>query len=476
MTANAAVRVRFSPAPTGFMHLGNARTAVFNWLYARHCGGTFILRIEDTDVSRSTDAATQQIQDVLRWLGLDIDEGPYLQSDRFDRHREAGAQLLRDGHAYECFCTKEELETRAAATKAAGMAPGYDGTCRDLSDAALAVHNAAGRVPAIRFRTPQSGRSVFHDAVRGEVSVDWSTIADFVIVRPDGAPVFYLANAVDDLDMNITHVVRGEDLIDSTHRVLAIRRGLGADSQPVYAHCPLILGPGGAKLSKRHGAVSVEEYHDAGYLSDAVVNYLAFLGWGIADGDEIMSAAELATRFDIVDINHAGAAFDVQKLEWMNGEHIRRSSIDDLVLATQPFVTQRYGDVDAAVLRSAIGLAQPRATTLVHIAEQCGFLFTDEDAFTIADEPWQKLRDTDGVEQLLNAVIAHVAQCDWKVDTLDLRPVLEPLGMKPRKALPAIYVAIEGAHVGLPLFDSVHLLGRERVLTRLRAALTRLTE
>ena len=457
------------------MHLGNARTAVFNWLYARHTGGTFILRIEDTDVTRSTDAATQQIQDVMRWLGLDVDEGPFLQSDRFDRHREAAVQLLADGHAYECFCSKEELDTRTEAMKAAGVAPGYDGKCRDLSAEDRAAFRNDGRVPALRFRTPDIDRSTFVDIVRGEVSVPWSTISDFVILRPDNSPVFYLANAVDDLDMGITHVVRGEDLIDSTHRVLAIRRALGTASEPQYAHCPLILGPGGAKLSKRHGAVSVEEYRDAGYLPQTVFNYLSFLGWGIADGDEIMSANELAERFDIVNINQSGAAFDAQKLEWMNGEHIRRIDTPGLVDAVRPFVQAQHGDmIDDAVLHAAVALAQPRATTLVHIATQCDFLFTDDDVFTIADESWEKLVATEKVAELLEAVIAHCESCTWEVESLDLRSLLEPLGLKARKALPAIYSAIEGVHAGLPLFESIHLLGRERSVARLRAALTRL--
>ncbi len=472
--ARNSTRVRFSPAPTGFMHLGNARTAVFNYLYARHTGGTFVLRIEDTDVTRSTDEATQQIQSVVRWLGMDVDEGPYLQSDRFDRHREAAAQLMANGNAYECFCTKDELEVRAEAMKAAGKAPGYDGACRDISEAQRDAFRSDGRAATLRFRIPEDGRSQFTDAVRGEVSVAWSTISDFVILRPDGSPVFYLANAVDDLDMGITHVIRGEDLIDSTHRVLAIRRALGAEEPPTYAHCPLILGPGGAKLSKRHGAVSVEEYRDAGYLPQAVLNYLAFLGWGIADGNEIMTADELATRFDIVNINHAGAAFDAQKLEWMNGEHIRQLSVADLTAAVLPFAQVMYGQVDATILAEAVALAQSRATTLVQIAEQCGFLFADDDAFSIREESWEKLLGTEHIRELLVAVIDHCRTCDWTVEALDLRALLEPLELKPRKALPAIYSAIEGAHTGLPLFESMHLLGRDRVLQRLSDALARL--
>ncbi len=476
MQVGEKIRVRFSPAPTGFMHLGNARTAVFNWLYARHMGGTFVLRIEDTDVSRSTAAAAEQIQDVVSWLGLDVDEGPYLQSGRFDRHREAAAQLLATGDAYECFCTRAELDERAVAMKAAGRPPGYDGHCRDLTAHEREVLRSQGCDIALRLRTPDVGRSSFVDAVRGEVSVDWSTVADFVLLRPDGSPVFYLANAVDDIDMCITHVIRGEDLIDSTHRVLAIRHALGVADQPVFAHCPLILGPGGAKLSKRHGAVSVEEYRDAGYLPQAVLNYLAFLGWGIADGDEVMSAHELASRFDIANINQSGAAFDAQKLEWMNGEHIRRMSLAGLVDAVRPFAHAAYGaSVDDEVLCAAVEIAQSRATTLVQIAEQCGFLFVTEGDFQIRAESWDKLVATERVEELLAAVRAHLAETAWTVADIDLRALLEPLDMKPRKALPAVYTAMEGSHTGLPLFESIHLLGRERAIGRIDAVMQRLS-
>ena len=267
MSDGSEIRLRFSPAPTGFMHIGNMRAALYNWLQARHTGGTFILRIEDTDVARSTDESIEQIQQVMRWVGLDWDEGPYLQSHRFDDYLAAAQRLLDAGLAYECFCTEAEVRERNEQAMKEGRAPGYDGRCRDLTAGRACRRSRLRAKPrSVRFRTPDEGRSTFVDVVRGEVSVEWSTISDFVIVRSNGTPVFFLANAVDDVDMQITHVLRGEDLLDSTHRVLALRRALGHDDQPVYAHMPLIVGPGGAKLSKRHGAVSVEEYRDAGYL------------------------------------------------------------------------------------------------------------------------------------------------------------------------------------------------------------------
>jgi glutamyl-tRNA synthetase len=255
-TSGSGVRVRFAPAPTGYLHVGGTRTALFNWLYARHHGGTFVLRIEDTDLERSREPWVEGIQATLRWLGLDWDEGPYRQTDRLDRYREAAGLLLAEGHAYECYCTEEELAARAEEARAAGRDPGYDGRCRNLTAAERAALAAEGRPMSIRFRTPDEGVSRFTDAVRGEVVVEWSRIPDFVIVRSSGAPVFFLANAVDDADMGITHVIRGEDLIDSTHRVLALREALGVEGRPLFAHLPLLVGADRGKLSNRRWTAS----------------------------------------------------------------------------------------------------------------------------------------------------------------------------------------------------------------------------
>ncbi len=354
------VRLRFSPAPTGDMHIGNMRTALYNWLQARHTGGTFILRIEDTDVARSTDESIEQIQHVLRWAGLDWDEGPYLQSARFDQYLRAAQRLLDAGDAYECFCTEAEVRQRNEQARRDARAPGYDGRCRSLSPERRAALMAQGTPRSVRFATPDEGRSTFVDVVRGEVSVEWATISDFVIVRSNGTPVFFLANAIDDIDMRITHVLRGDDLLDSTHRVLALRRALGHDDQPVYTHMPMILGPGGAKLSKRHGAVSVEEYRDAGYLPGAFVNYLALLGWGPEDGREVLTTDELTEEFDVARVTPSPSTFDPKKLEWMNGEHIRRMALAELASETLPFARQRYGaHLDVRVFERA-GRARAR--------------------------------------------------------------------------------------------------------------------
>jgi glutamyl-tRNA synthetase len=478
--SDGPIKVRFSPAPTGSLHVGSARTALSNWLFARHHRGVFALRIEDTDQARSRTEWVDGIQDTLRWLGLDWDEGPVLQSERFDLYRAAADRLLAAGAAYECYCTPEELEARNDAAKAAGRPPGYDGHCRDLSLDERQALAAEDRPRTIRFRTPDTGTSTFTDEIRGEVSVEWSSIPDFVIVRADGNPIFFLANAVDDAEMEITHVIRGEDLLDSTHRVLAIRAALGAGPPPVYAHLPLIVGPDRAKLSKRHGAVAIEDFRAAGYLPEAICNYLALLGWGSEDGREVMALDEIATVFTLEGVTQAAAAFDHKKLDWVNGEWIRRLSLDELEARVRPLAEERFADppsvgaLDAATLREALRIGQERAVTIGSLLDQMGFLFTDESRFAIEPEAWEKLVATERVAEVLDAVIAHVEQCDWTVEGADLRPALEPLEVKPRKALPAVYAAVEGRAAGLPLFDSIVLLGRERTLGRLRAARGRL--
>ncbi len=326
----AAVRVRFSPAPSGSLHVGSAHTALFNWLFARHHGGTFILRIEDTDVTRSRAEWVEGIQTTMAWLGLDWDEGPVLQSTRFAGYLAAADQLIASGDAYECYCTEEELKARNEAAKAAGRPPGYDGHCRDLSPDERAVLAAEGRTASIRFRSPDDGVSTFDDLIRGEVSVEWAHIADFVIVRSGGTPLFFLANAVDDLEMAITHVIRGEDLLDSTHRVLALRAALGVTDRPVYAHLPLLVGADRGKLSKRHGAVALEDFHHDGYLAEAVLNYLALLGWAPEDGREVLEPEQIVAGFELERVTHSAAFFDHQKLDWMNGEHLRALPLDEL--------------------------------------------------------------------------------------------------------------------------------------------------
>ena len=475
-------RVRFAPSPTGFLHVGSARTALFNWLYARHVGGTLVLRIEDTDVERSRQEWTEGIQTTLHWLGLDWDEGPYFQSQRFDRHLEVAQQLLQSGAAYECFCTEEEITARYEDRKARGPAdPGYDGHCRDLTAEQRAALTADGRPRSIRFRTPDDGVSSFTDVIRGEVTVPWSTIPDFVIVRTSGAPVFYLANAIDDADTGITHVIRGEDLTDTTHRMLALRDALGIEGRPVFGHLPLLVGADRSKLSKRHGAIAMEDFADKGYLPEALVNYLGLLGFSLPpdeDGTsrEIASLDEVAAAFDLARVSPSPAFFDYDKLNWMNGEYIRSLPSEELVDRALPFGEARYGDrLDRDTFAGAMAIAQERATTLAAAADAAWFLFVPEEDFAIADESLERLRATERAGEILAAVADHLETCEWTVEGVDLRPVLEKLEIKPRKGLPAVYAAVEGTHAGLPLFDSIVLLGRDRAVRRVRAALALVT-
>jgi glutamyl-tRNA synthetase len=470
-----AVRVRFSPAPTGSLHVGSARTALFNYLFARHHGGDFLLRIEDTDRTRTREEWVVGIQDSMRWLGLDWDEGPILQSQRNAIYRTAADDLLERGRLYECFCTEEELKQRSDAARAARKQPGYDGHCRDLSPEQRRDLAAEGRPRTLRFRTPDEGASRFADEIRGEVRVEWSTIPDFVVVRPDGTPIFFLANAVDDLEMGITHVIRGEDLLDSTHRVLALREALGGSAPPLYAHLPLILGPDRSKLSKRHGAVALEEFRDAGYLPEAVCNYLALLGWAPDDGREVMDLDEITSAFSLEGVTHASAAFDHQKLDWMNGEWIRRLTLRELEARALPLAEARFGDrLDLARFQEALRIGQERAVTVGALLEQMDFLLVDDEDLVIHDDAWARLAGTERVAELLDVVDAHLATCAWTLEGVDLRPPLTEAGFKVRKVMPALYVAVEGRPAGLPLFDSMQLLGRESTRARITAARARL--
>jgi glutamyl-tRNA synthetase len=477
MTDAKPVRVRFAPAPTGSLHVGSARTALFNWLYARHHGGTFVLRVEDTDAERSRGEWIVGIQDAMRWLGLDWDLGPILQSDRLDQYAAAAGQLLAAGHAYECYCTPDEVKARSDAAMKAGRPPGYDGRCRDLTDADRAERVAAGLPRSIRFRTPDTGTSSFTDLVRGEVSVEWSTISDFVIVRSDNSPVFFLANAVDDAEMDITHVIRGEDLLDTTHRVLALREALGYPGRPQFGHLPLIVGADRAKLSKRHGAVALEDFRDKGYLAPALVNYLALLGWAPADGREVLTLAEIVAEFDLDRVTHSAAFFDYKKLDWLNGEYIRALPLDELAERVQQDAAGQFGDrVDPATAREVARIGQERASTISALVEQATFLFVADDEFAIDPETWTKVvAKTERPAEVLDAVIAHLESCDWTIEAMDVRAALEAIGIeKTRKVMPLLYVAVEGRAAGLPLFDAMLLLGRERTLARLAAARQRI--
>jgi glutamyl-tRNA synthetase len=462
----SAPRVRFAPSPTGFLHVGGARTALFNWLFARHTGGTFVLRIEDTDTERTREEWVTGIQSTLRWLGIDWDEGPFRQSERAAVYAEAAERLVASGHAYRCDCTPEQIKERTKAN----ATPGYDGYCRDRNV-------AAGEGVSVRFRTPDEGTVTFTDVIRGEITERNETVEDFVIVRSTGHPTFYLANAVDDIDMGITHIIRGEDLTSSTRRVLLLREALGATERPVFAHLPLLVGQDRQKLSKRHGDIALEDYRDKGYLPEALRNYLVLLGWAPRDGREIVPIDDVVAEFALEDVTKAAAFFDHQKLDHINGEYIRALPADTFVRESLPWLEtdppwppERF---DLAVFQRVAPLVQERVKTLAEVPAMVDFLFVEE---PVMDErSWDKAMKPPAADVLADA-IAEYETCEWNRDVLHAVTLAigERHGLKLAKAQAPIRVAITGRTVGPPLFESLEVLGRDPVLRRLRVASARL--
>ena len=455
------VRVRFSPAPTGFLHVGSARSALFNWLYARHTDGTFVLRIEDTDRERTTEDHVAAIGENLRWLGLDWDE-EYRQSDRFEQYREAAEKMLTDGLAYRCDCSQEVVKARLEASGASG---GYDGHCRDRD-----VGPGDGVV--VRFRTPREGVTAWDDVVRGRVEFENAVLEDFVIVRSNGVPMFHVANAFDDLDMGITHVVRGEDLVNTTPRVLLLRAAMGATEQPVFAHLPLIVNEKRQKLSKRRDDVSVGDYRDRGYLPEALRNYLVTLGWGPKDGVEIRPIEEIIEQFDIVDVNNAPAFFDVKKLDHFNGEYIRALDTAEFVTQASPYLASAVpGPIPDELFARHAPEIQQRVRRLDESASFLDWVIGDTAEPTPKD--WKKVMGRDGVAEVLDAVIDGIEAVEWTPAALEqlVLGVGDALGAKSQMP---VRMAITGQRSGLPLFEPMVELDRSEVLERLRAARAKL--
>ncbi|MGH2680819.1 MAG: glutamate--tRNA ligase [Actinomycetota bacterium] len=470
-----SVRCRFAPAPSGSIHVGNARSALFSWLYARHHDGVFVLRVEDTDASRVTEEAYRGVLEDLRWLGLEWEEGPdvggphgpYRQSERLGIYREMTDRLLEAGHAYRCWCTAEELDERRKAALARGEAPGYDGRCRDRPDEEVAEFEAAGRPFAIRFHMPERGWMV-EDLVKGEVRWAPGDLRDFVIVRSDGSPVFLLAVAVDDMLMEVTHVVRGDDLLASAPRNAAVIEALGG-TVPAYAHLPQVLGPDAKPLSKRHGDTSVAAFRERGFLPEAMVNYLALLGWAKDDHTTFLSRDELVEAFDLANVSHNPAVFDVQKLEWMNKHTIQTLDEEELAARCVHFLTEAGLSVDPALLRRAIPIVRERMKTLAEAPALLRFLFTDDitpnekAADLIAKAPEGYLKDTAVVLDALERWDAEEIQT-----TLD--GLASSAGMSRTKGWQPVRAAVTGSNVSPPLPESLELLGKQRTVARVRAA------
>ena len=483
-------RVRFAPSPTGFLHVGSARAALFNWLVARQSGGTFVLRIEDTDTERNREEWVGCILSSLHWLGMDADEGPYRQSERRRRYDLAADALWDAGHLYACDCTREVVDAR---TKGNPI-PGYDGFCRDRG-------LERGEARALRYRTPDDGSTIVVDVIRGDVEFPHAAMEDFVVVKSSGQPLFVLANVVDDIDMAITHVIRGEDLLPTTPKGLLLWGALasagwqtdglvaGAPSPtlglPVFAHLPLLVNEGGKKLSKRRDSVAVESYQEQGYLPDAFVNYLALLGWSPPGGEEIFGVDQLVSEFRLERVNHSPAFFDVVKLKHMNGEYIRALSVEAFIEAAQPWLTGPQAPwpaeaFDESMFIPMAPLVQERVALLSEVPDMVDFFFVDEPP--IDPDSWDKAFGDEVGPAILTAAIpayeslAAGEGAGWTVDALHQATLSigEQFGRKLGKAQAPIRVAVTGRRVGPPLFDALVVLGPDRVMARLRAALERL--
>jgi glutamyl-tRNA synthetase len=478
----APVRVRMAPSPTGSPHVGLARTALFNWAFARHHGGTFVFRIEDTDHARNTQESYDGLIEVMQWLGLDWDEGPlkggdfgpYRQSERTDIYVDVLAQLRGTRFTYDCYCTTEEVDARRKVSGSKVM--GYDGFCRDLSDEQLLVFEEEGRKPVVRFRMPE-GSLTWNDLVRGDITFETQFVPDFALCRANGEPLYTLVNPVDDALMEITHVLRGEDLLSSTPRQLALYEALTelgiAKDVPRFGHLPYVMGEGNKKLSKRDPKAHLIAYRDAGFLPEGLLNYLALLGWAIAADRDVFTLEEMVAAFEIGDVNPNPARFDEKKADAINAAHMRLLSVEEMTERVLPFL-EAAGVLDPTSLpdRQLLDLAMPlvaeRINKLTEAAPMLGFLFVDEDSFEVVDQIDDAGRDVvraaydvlSGLAEWSTAAIQEALQAE----------LVERRELKPRVAFGPVRVATSGRKVSPPLFESLELLGRERSLGRLARA------
>nr|WP_026927004.1 glutamate--tRNA ligase [Granulicoccus phenolivorans] len=481
------VRVRFPPSPTGNLHVGNVRSALFNWAFARHYGGTFVLRIEDTDAARSTEESYRGVLDALRWLGLTWDEGPevggpyapYLQSQRTEIYREVAGKLLAGGHAYECFCTREEQDARAEARGKGEV--GYDGFCRDLTAEQIAEFRAQGRTPVLRMRMPDEPIT-FEDLVRGKVTFTPDNVPDYVIVRGNGDPLYTLVNPLDDALMGITHVLRGEDLLSSTPRQIVMYRalaalGAGSGRTPRFGHLPIVMGEGNRRLSKRDKGAGLAEYRELGYLPEGLLNYLALLGWSIADDRDVFSLSEMVEAFDVRRVAANPAKFDPKKCLAINAAHIRALPVADLAEQLVPYMVaaglvQDPPDAqERARLLAATPLIQERLNVLSEAPDKLRFLFVADDAIEIEEKARLKPEE---VPLLAAARTALADVADWdhaEIEQALRTTLIDGLGLKPKHAFGPVRTAITGSKVSPPLFESMEILGRESSLRRIDRAL-----
>ena len=459
------VRTRFAPSPTGYLHIGGARTALFSWLYARKHGGQFILRIEDTDLERSTEESVNAILEGMTWLGLEYDEGPFYQTKRFDRYAAIIQQLLDTGHAYKCYCSKERLETLREKQMANKEKPRYDGHCRDA-----AAPPSAAAPYVIRFRNPQDGEVVVDDLIRGRVAFQNTELDDLVIARTDGSPTYNLSVVVDDADMNITHVIRGDDHLNNTPRQINILRALGEDL-PAYAHVPMILGADGKRLSKRHGAVSVMQYREEGFLPEALLNYLVRLGWSHGD-QEVFSIDQMIELFDIKDVNKSASSFNPDKLLWLSQQYIKDSDPQHVARHLSYHLGRLNIDpAPAPELSEVVKAQRERAKTLVEMAANSTFFYQDVEQY---DEKAAQKNLTHATQPALAQLRERFAAItEWQPEIIHqaVLETAEALGEKLGKVAQPLRVAMSGGTVSPPIDVTVYLIGRERTLARLDRAL-----
>ncbi|MCX5749478.1 MAG: glutamate--tRNA ligase [Candidatus Saganbacteria bacterium] len=479
-SSNKKVRVRFAPSPTGYLHVGGARTALYNWLFARKMKGDFILRIEDTDKARSTQDATQAILDGLEWLGMDWDEGPFYQTERLDIYREYAQKLLEEGKAYYCFCTGEELAAQRKEAREKKEAPRYNGKCRKLTADEQKKLIAGGKPAVLRFKTPVEGTTIVDDLIRGPVKFENGLLDDFVILKTDTFPTYNFAAVIDDHLMEITHVIRGDDHLSNTPRQILMYRALGFDL-PKFAHIPMILGKDKARMSKRHGATSVIDYKGLGYLPEAMINYLARLGWGHAD-QEIFSREELIDLFTLEKVNKTSAVFDTDKLDWLNAHYIRQSLPERLMDLTRPFLEKAYpsytelsktkGGIDH--IRKIIVCLQDRMKTVNEVVALSDFFFSDELKFDPAAV--QKHLKEEGVADILSRLKEGLSKVSpFTKDNIEpvFRNLAKELGVKAGKVIHPARVALTGRSDSPPMFDTVEIIGKETSIKRLEAALAK---
>lgn len=480
------VRVRFAPSPTGFPHIGNIRTALFNWLFARHNKGAFILRIEDTDVERRVEGAVEAIMEALRWLGLDWDEGPdvggpygpYIQSLRLSKYKAAAQRLLDSGQAYLCFCSPERLEKLRQEQMQRKEPPGYDRLCRNLSPEEVSLKLKEGIRPVVRFKTPLEGETKFFDLIRGEIILQNKVLDDFIILKSDGYPTYHLASVVDDHLMRISHVLRAEEWLSSTPRHILLYSALGLPA-PEFAHLPMILGPDRSKLSKRHGATSVAELKEQGYLPEATVNYLALLGWALDDKTELFTVEELVRYFTLEKVSRTAAIFNEEKFRWMNGVYIRKLSLDEFIDRAFPFWERDLpGEAKMLLtrdyLRKLAPFIQERARLLSEVTELSLFFFVEPEY-----EIELLSKDLSGGEarRYLKITLDRLCQVeDFSPEVLEglLRSLASELGLSTRVYFGLLRVAITGRTAAPPLFQTMAIIGKERCLKRLEAALKKL--